>query len=80
MKCFDFEEFYRSVDHKRRRQRKRWRQVADEAGVSPSSITRLGQGKSISVNTLARLSDWAGLVLDLYVKDEPEWVFNGGER
>lgn len=30
MKFFDFEEFYRDMDYKRRMERKRWREVADE--------------------------------------------------
>lgn len=37
-----------------------WRTVAREAGVPPSTITRMRQGQSPSLNAFAALVGWAG--------------------
>lgn len=38
-----------------------WRSIAREAKVSPSTLTRISQGKSPSADTLARLIRWFDL-------------------
>jgi transcriptional regulator with XRE-family HTH domain len=38
-----------------------WRKLAEEAEVSPSSLTRMQQGKSPDVNTFTALLDWLKL-------------------
>ena len=35
-----------------------WRRLAQEAGVSPSSLTRMQQGKLPDVNTFTALTHW----------------------
>lgn len=35
-----------------------WRKLAQEAGVSPSSLTRMQQGKLPDVNTFTALTHW----------------------
>lgn len=35
-----------------------WRRVAQETGVSPSTLTRMQQGKSPDVNTFTALTGW----------------------
>jgi transcriptional regulator with XRE-family HTH domain len=35
-----------------------WRQLAKDAGVSPSTLTRMQQGKSPDVNTFSALTRW----------------------
>ena len=47
--------------------RRNWRQVAEQAGVNQSTLTRLARGKRPDVDTLAALVDWAGLKADDYV-------------
>lgn len=44
------------------------RQVADETGLAPSTITRaIRQGKNPDVDSLAALADWALLPVDAFV-------------
>jgi transcriptional regulator with XRE-family HTH domain len=38
-----------------------WRQVARETGITPSTLTRMGQGRQPDASSLAALSAWAGL-------------------
>jgi transcriptional regulator with XRE-family HTH domain len=38
-----------------------WRQVARETGITPSTLTRMGQGRQPDAPSLAALSAWAGL-------------------
>ena len=38
-----------------------WRQVARETGITPSTLTRMGQGRQPDAASLAALSAWAGL-------------------
>lgn len=44
------------------------RAVAEQVGVSPSSLTRLRQGKALSADGLASLVAW------LYPSSCPSWV------
>lgn len=37
-----------------------WRWLAREAGVSPSTLTRLRQGKNPDIDTFGRLVVWMG--------------------
>lgn len=74
---FDHEAFYEDLDATRQARKLNWKQVAAEAGVSPSTLTRLGQGKRPDVDSLAALCMWAGLDADNYMqargtKSEPE--------
>lgn len=38
-----------------------WRQVARETGITPSTLTRMGQGRQPDAPSLAALAAWAGL-------------------
>jgi transcriptional regulator with XRE-family HTH domain len=38
-----------------------WRQVARETGITPSTLTRMGQGRQADAASLAALSAWAGI-------------------
>lgn len=44
-----------------------WRQLAKEAGVSPSSLTRMQQGKLPDVNTFTALTHWLRLPAEQFV-------------
>ena len=57
---FDGDAFYASLDGERQSRRLNWRDVATEAGVSQSTLTRLGQGKRPDVDSFARLVAWGG--------------------
>jgi len=69
---FDAEKFVSTLDSTRQARRLTWRKVADEAGVSASTLTRLSQGKRPDVDSLGALAHWAGVETDaFYRKDEP---------
>lgn len=74
---FDHEAFYEALDATRQVRSLNWKQVASEASVSPSTLTRLGQGKRPDVDSFAALCSWAGLDADKFLqagvkKSDPE--------
>ena len=74
---FDGDAFFAALDAERQARRCTWRRVAEECGISASTLSRMAQGKHPDVNGLAALAAWSGLELDRFVrsaaaKDEPE--------
>lgn len=75
---FDAEGFYAALDSHRQSRNLTWKQVANQAGVAASTLTRMGQGKRPDVDGLAALASWSGLdVEDFYrpiasIADDPE--------
>jgi transcriptional regulator with XRE-family HTH domain len=47
-----------------------WRQVAREAGISPSTLTRLGNGYRPDVDAFAKLVLWLGVPADRFFTGE----------
>ncbi len=64
---FAAEAFFGALDAERQARRLLWKHVAEQAQVSPSTLTRLAQGKRPDVDSLAALVDWAGLKADDFV-------------
>lgn len=64
---FDAEGFYDALDGARRTRNLTWKQVADQSGVSASTLTRMGQGKRPDVDSLAALVAWARLDADMFI-------------
>ena len=64
---FDADAFYAALDAERRSRRYTWKQVAEEAQVSASTLTRMAQGRRPDVDSLAALVTWAGLSADNFV-------------
>lgn len=58
---FDAEAYYSALAQIVRAQRISWRQVARETGITPSTLTRMAQGRRPDAASLAVLSAWAGL-------------------
>ncbi|WP_346536966.1 helix-turn-helix transcriptional regulator [Micromonospora sp. DPT] len=56
----DPDSLYVAIDRQRRKRRMQWREAAREAGVSPSTLTRIGQGKRPDADGLVRLLAWLG--------------------
>jgi transcriptional regulator with XRE-family HTH domain len=56
--------FIAALDSERSARGLAWKQVAEQAKVSQSTLTRLTQGKRPDVDSLAALVDWAGLSAD----------------
>lgn len=65
---FDSDGFYLALDAERQARRLRWKDVASEAGVSASTLSRLGQGRRLDVGSLAALSLWAQLAVDAFIR------------
>jgi transcriptional regulator with XRE-family HTH domain len=65
---FDGAAFFAALDAQRQAKKLTWRQVAEQSGVSTSTLTRMSQGKLPDVQGLAALSAWAGLDTDAYVR------------
>jgi transcriptional regulator with XRE-family HTH domain len=65
--AFDADAFYATIDGERRSRALNWKEVAAEAGVSQSTLTRLGQGKRPDVDSFARLVAWGGFAADQFV-------------
>lgn len=71
---FDLKSFYQSLDNLRILEDKSWRDISRETGVTPSSFTRMKQGNSVEINTIAKLAKWGNLSLDAYVySDIPDY-------
>ena len=69
---FEAAAFYAALDAERRSRRYTWKQVAQEAQISASTLTRMAQGRRPDVDSLAALVTWAGLSADAFVGgDQP---------
>ena len=58
---FDAEAYYGALAQIVHAQKISWRQVARETGITPSTLTRMAQGRRPDAASLAVLSAWAGL-------------------
>jgi|SRR4051812_20145498 transcriptional regulator with XRE-family HTH domain len=69
---FDYDAFFRALDQRRRVSGTTWRSVARDAGVSASSITRLGRGNSRpDLATVLSLASWAELDVNDFTGSTP---------
>ena len=66
----DGDRLYAALDTQRESLKLNWSQVAEESGVSASTLTRLSQGRRPDVDSLAALCTWAGLDTDNFYKIE----------
>lgn len=69
---FDNEAFYAALNATRLSRVMTWKDVAEEAGVSASTLTRIGQGKRPDVDGLASLLSWSGLKAENFIRDGDE--------
>jgi transcriptional regulator with XRE-family HTH domain len=69
---FDAGGFYAALNQTRVARGLTWKQVAEAAGVSASTLTRMAQGKRPDVDGLAALTSWSSLKAD-------DFVLRGGE-
>lgn len=72
---FDAAGFYAAVDAVRRARNFNWRQVAAEASVSASTLTRMAQGRRPDVDSLAALAAWGDLSPDAFVRAKKAEAF-----
>jgi len=60
-----------ALDAERQARGLSWRQLAKQAGVSPSTLTRMQQGKSPDVNTFPRLTTWLDIPAERFYVEQP---------
>lgn len=58
---FDIHAFYRALSATRQSREMTWKEVADKASVSASTLTRMAQNSRPDADGLAALSAWSGL-------------------
>lgn len=76
-KGFDGDAFYRALEATVKARNINWKQVADDTGISASTLTRMAKGSKPDAASLAALSAWAGLnpsdfVVAPFKKGQPE--------
>lgn len=64
---FDSEAFYAALNALRLSQQKTWKDVAQEAGINASTLSRIGQGSKPDVDGLAALLKWSGLKAEMFI-------------
>ena len=74
---FDGGAFFAALDADRKARHCTRKQVADECGISASTLSRMSQGKHPDVNGLAAMAVWSKQDVDRFVrsavaKEEPE--------
>lgn len=65
---FDSEAFYAALNATRLSQQKTWKDVAEEAGVNASTLSRIGQGANPDVNGLTALLAWSNLKAEAFMR------------
>ncbi len=58
---FDSEAFYQALAATVKQRKVTWKEVSQKTGVSPTTLTRMGQGRQPDAQGLAALAAWAGL-------------------
>lgn len=73
---FDSDGFFAALNAERLSRQMTWKEVAEEAGVAPSTLTRMGQGNKPDVNGLAGLLRWSRLKAEMFIpgtsEEEPD--------
>lgn len=64
---FNAEAFYAALNAERVSRGLNWKEVAEQAGIQASTITRMGQGKKPDVNGLAALLSWSNLQAETFM-------------
>jgi len=64
------EALYAALDQRRKSKGLSWRKAAIEAGVSASTLTRLGQGKRPDVDSFAALVQWLAVAPDRFLTSD----------
>jgi transcriptional regulator with XRE-family HTH domain len=64
----DIEALYAALDVQRQSKNLSWRQLAKEVGISPSTLTRMAQGKRPDVDSFAGLVRWLGIPADQFLR------------
>jgi len=64
----DVEALYAALDGKRKAQETSWRDVARQLEISPSTFSRMAQGRRPDVDTFATLLRWLGMPAESFMR------------
>jgi transcriptional regulator with XRE-family HTH domain len=64
----DVEALYAALDNKRKAEGTSWREIARQLDVSPSTFSRMAQGRRPDVDTFATLLHWLGMPAELFMR------------
>jgi transcriptional regulator with XRE-family HTH domain len=64
----DVEALYAALDNKRKTLETSWRELARELDVSPSTFSRMAQGRRPDVDTFATLLRWLGMPAEAFMR------------
>jgi transcriptional regulator with XRE-family HTH domain len=64
----DVDALYVTLDSERRQRALSWRQLAQEAGIGPSTLSRMAQGSRPDVDSFAALVHWLGLPAEQFMR------------
>jgi len=67
-RAFDLRGFAAALNAERSARHLTWKEVARQAGVSASTLTRMSQGRRPDVEGLARLVAWSGLDAGAFIR------------
>jgi len=67
----DIEALYAAVRRKRQTASTSWRDIASALSMSPSTFTRLAQGRRPDVDTFVTLVAWLGLPAEAFMRPSP---------
>lgn len=65
----DVEALYAALDQKRRQEDLTWRKLAKATDISPSTFTRMAQGRRPDVDTFVTLCSWLGVPAEGFIRD-----------
>ena len=64
----DVTALYLTLDSERQQRRLSWRQVASQAGVGPSTLSRMAQGSRPDVDSFVALVQWLGMPAEQFMR------------
>lgn len=64
---------YAALDQQRRHQDLTWRKLAKDMEISPSTFTRMAQGRHPDVDTFVALCSWLGIPAESFARDGSGW-------
>jgi len=65
---FDSDAFYAALNAVRLSRQMTWKEVAEEAGINASTLSRIGHGAKPDVNGLAALLAWSNLKAESFIR------------
>lgn len=68
----DVEALYAALDQKRQQESLTWRKLAKAMEISPSTFTRMAQGRHPDVETFVALCSWLGVPAESFARNGAE--------